>query len=84
MIILKDPEQARAMGLIGAKAQLTAGVADWPTFFSMLLQGTAGGGAILFAFITAWVFGREFSDHTAKELWPFPPHAGSSSPPSSC
>ena len=29
MIILKDPEQARQMGLLGAKAQLAAGTADW-------------------------------------------------------
>ncbi len=72
MIILKYPEQARAMGLISTKAQLTAGVADWPSFFGMLAQGTAVGGAILFALITAWVFGREFSDHTAKELLALP------------
>ena len=38
----------------------------------MLVLGTAIGGAILFAFITAWVFGREFSDHTAKELLALP------------
>jgi ABC-2 type transport system permease protein len=67
MVILKDPEQARQMGLIGAKAQLTAGTADWSTFFYVLLIGTAVGGSILFAFLTAWVFGREFSDHTVKE-----------------
>jgi len=73
MLIMKDPERARAMGLIGAKAQLlSAGVADWPSYFDFLSVGTAGGGAILFAFITAWVFGREFSDHTAKELLAVP------------
>jgi ABC-2 type transport system permease protein len=73
MIIMKDPERAREMGLIGAKAQLlTGGVADWPTYLGFLSVGTAGGGAILFAFITAWVFGREFSDHTAKELLALP------------
>jgi ABC-2 type transport system permease protein len=73
MIILKNPEQARAMGLIGAKAQLlTGGVADWPSYFEFLSLGTAGAGAILFAFITAWVFGREFSDHTVKELLAIP------------
>jgi len=69
MIIMKDPERARALGLIGAKAQLlSAGAADWPSYFGFLSVGTAAAGAILFAFITAWVFGREFSDHTAKEL----------------
>ena len=72
MIILKNPEQARAMGLISTKAQLTVGVADWPSFFGMLSQGIGIGGAILFALITAWVFGREFSDHTAKELMALP------------
>ncbi len=76
MVILKDPERARAMGLISVKAQLTAGVADWPTFFGILAQGTAIGGAILFAMITAWVFGREFSDHTAKELLALPTPRG--------
>ncbi len=72
MIILKNPEQARAMGLISTKAQLTAGIADWPSFWGMIAQGVAAGGAILFALITAWVFGREFSDHTAKELLALP------------
>jgi ABC-2 type transport system permease protein len=72
MIILKDPERARAMGLISAKAQLTGGVADWPTFFGILTQGAAIGGGILLAIITAWVFGREFSDRTAKELLALP------------
>jgi ABC-2 type transport system permease protein len=73
MIILKDPERARAMGLISVKAQLfTAGVADWPTFLDIMLQGTGIAGTMLYAFITAWVFGREFSDHTAKELLALP------------
>lgn len=72
MIILKDPEAARSMGLISAKAQLLAGVADWPTFFGILAQAVAVGGAILFAIVTAWVFGREFTDRTAKELLALP------------
>jgi ABC-2 type transport system permease protein len=67
MYILIDPERAREMGLIGMKAQLTAGSADWPTFLMVLLLGTAMAGAMLGAFITAWIFGREISDHTAKE-----------------
>ena len=77
MIILKDPEAARSMGLISAKAQLVAGVADWPTFFNVLGQAVAVGGAMLFAIITAWVFGREFSDRTVKELMALPTPRGS-------
>jgi ABC-2 type transport system permease protein len=68
MVILKDPERARALGLLGPKAQLTAGTADWPTFLNLLGQAMAVGGAILFAFLTAWVFGREFADRTVRSL----------------
>ena len=72
MIILKDPEQARAMGLISTKAQLTAGTAEWQSFFEIITIGLAAAGAILTALFTAWVFGREFSDHTAKEMLALP------------
>lgn len=72
MLILKNPDQARALGLLGLKAQLAAGVADWPTYLQVFLLGTAVAGGILFAFITAWVFGREFSDHTVKEWLALP------------
>jgi ABC-2 type transport system permease protein len=76
MIILRDPDAARTMGLISTKSQLVAGTADWPTYFDVLLQSMATGETILFAFITAWVFGREFSDHTAKEILALPTPRG--------
>ncbi len=76
MVILKDPERARAMGLISLKAQLVAGLADWPTFLEILRQGTAIAGAMLFAFVATWVFGREFVDRTAKELLAIPTGRG--------
>jgi ABC-2 type transport system permease protein len=66
MFILKDPARARRMGLIGAKAQLPAGVADWPTYLGVMAQAVAVGGPVLFALVTAWVFGREFADRTVK------------------
>ena len=72
MIILKNPEAARSMGLISTKARLTAGTADWPAYLGLLAQGVAAGGAFVFSIVTAWVFGREFSDRTAKELLALP------------
>ena len=72
MIILKDPEAARSMGLISTKAQITVGTADWPAFFGLITQAVAAGGMVLFSIITIWVFGREFSDHTVKELLALP------------
>jgi ABC-2 type transport system permease protein len=72
LVILKDPEFARKVGLIGAKAQLTMGAADWPTYLNFLALGTAMAGFMLFTLIGAWVFGREFSDHTVKDLLALP------------
>ena len=76
MIILKDPEFARRVGLISAKAQLMAGVADWPTFLDLLAQATAIGGIILFGFIGSWVFGREYADRTAQDWLALPTTRG--------
>lgn len=72
MIILKDPEQARQMGLLGTKAQLAAGAADWPAYFGLLTAATAVGGGLLWALVTSWAFGREFSDRTVKDLLALP------------
>ena len=72
MFIMKDPERAREMGLLSVKAQLAMSTADWATFFGVLTQAIAIGGVIVFSIVTAWVFGREFSDHTAKDLMALP------------
>lgn len=72
MIIIRDPEMARRLGIISAKAQIVAGSADWPTYLGILSQGTAVGGIMLFGFIGAWVFGREYTEHTIKDLLALP------------
>lgn len=72
MLVLKDPELARRLGLISTKAHMMAGDADWPTFFRLLAQATGGGGVVLFSLIGTWVFGREYSDHTVKDLLALP------------
>ena len=72
MIILKDPEAAKSLGLITTKAQIMAGTADWTSFFGFMAQAVAAGGMVLFSIFTIWVFGREFSDRTVKELLALP------------
>jgi len=72
MIILKNPEAAKSLGLITTKAQLLTGTAEWSSFFNFMAQAVAAGGMVLFSIITIWVFGREFSDHTVKELLALP------------
>ncbi len=72
MVVLRDPEMARRAGLITAKAQLTMGTADWQTYIKFLALATGAGGIILFGIIVSWVFGREYSDRTVKDLLALP------------
>ncbi|MBI4928719.1 MAG: ABC transporter permease, partial [Anaerolineae bacterium] len=72
MFIYKDPEFARQAGLVGAKANLIGGEATWPFYLNMFSQAIASGGIMLYILIIAWVFGREFSDGTAKDMLSVP------------
>jgi ABC-2 type transport system permease protein len=72
MVILKDPAAARRWGLLGAKAQLAAGVADAHTALGFLAQATGIGGLFVFGLVFVWVFGREFADRTVKDLLALP------------
>lgn len=76
MMILKDPDWARRFGLITAKAQITAGTADWPTYLGLLIQAVAVGGLIVFGLVAIWVFGREYSDRTVTDLLALPTSCG--------
>lgn len=73
MIILKDPILAQNNGLVGAKANII-GEASWPSYLNLLSQILAIGGIVIFGFVTSWIFGREYSDRTIKDLiaLPFP------------
>ena len=72
MVILKDPDTARKFGIIGAKAVIAAGQADWPSYHKMLIQITAIMGLLVYGFIASWTFGREYSDRTVKDLLALP------------
>ncbi len=73
MFIQKYPEIASKLGMIGTKASmLRFGKADWLTYLGLLTQTVAGIGLIGFGFVTSWVFGREYSDHTAKDMLALP------------
>jgi ABC-2 type transport system permease protein len=72
MFILQDPARARSLGLLGAKAQLGAGTADWPSYLALLAQTVAVGGMLVFGLVVIWLFGREFADRTVKDLLALP------------
>jgi ABC-2 type transport system permease protein len=72
MVILLDPERARRAGLLREKAALSGLSADWPGLLDFLGQMLAVGDLLLFAFIAAWVFGREAAEGTLRYLLALP------------
>jgi len=71
--VQKYPEIACKLGMIGTKAaMLRFGDINWQNYFGLLNQVIAAVGLIGFAFITSWVFGREYSDRTIGNLLALP------------
>jgi len=73
MFVQKYPEISAKVGLIGDKASLLRfGEPNWQNYFRLLIQGIAGVGLVGTGFVTSWIFGREFSDHTVKDILAIP------------
>ena len=72
IFIYKDPQLARQLGLLGTKANLVVGSADWPGYLNLLIEFTALGGFFFFCLAISWTFGREFTDGTLKDLLAVP------------
>lgn len=73
IFIAKNPELSRNLGLVGAKANLTAYyTTDWPAYLGLFALMIAAAGFFLFVLIISWVFGREFADGTLKDMLAVP------------
>jgi ABC-2 type transport system permease protein len=71
--VQKYPEISGKLGMIGTKANmLRFGKPDWSNFLGLLTQGIAAIGLMGFGFVTSWVFGREYSDRTVKDILALP------------
>jgi ABC-2 type transport system permease protein len=71
MFVAKNPELSSKLGIMGTKASMF-GKADWSAYFGLLAQSIAGIGLMGFGFVTSWVFGREYSDRTVKDILALP------------
>ncbi|MCB9231019.1 MAG: ABC transporter permease [Bacteroidia bacterium] len=45
---------------------------DWNSYLGILSQVVGVGGVMVFGFVASWLFGREYSDKTAKDLLALP------------
>ncbi len=71
MFVAKHPELAAKLGIVGTKATMI-GRSDWAGYFELLLLTMTSVGYIGFGFVSSWVFGREHTDRTLKDILALP------------
>lgn len=73
IFLSRNPAFAQKLGIVSAKANLVAySATDWSTYLGLIGEILAAGGFFLFVIATSWVFGREFSDGTVKDMLAVP------------
>ena len=78
LFVSRNPEISRKLGLISAKATLMSDLAaTWPAYLALFAQILAIGVMVLVVLAISWVFGREFTDGTLKDLLAVPVPRGS-------
>jgi ABC-2 type transport system permease protein len=70
--IYKNPDLSRQLGLIGTKANIVIGEVNWPAYLKIVKEVYAMGGFFIICMMISWVFGREFTDHTVKDILAVP------------
>lgn len=71
MLVALHPEYAGKSAILSTKATFIKKT-DWTSYFGLFLQIILTLGNIGFGVVTAWVFGREYSDRTFNDLLALP------------
>ncbi|NJK97832.1 MAG: ABC transporter permease subunit [Bacteroidales bacterium] len=72
MLLMKGNGSEGLSGAFKAKAILLSFEANWNSYLGLLSQAVGVGGVLIFGFVASWLFGREYSDGTAKDLLALP------------
>ncbi len=72
ILIIQDEEALAKAGGLAAKAQAMNFEGNWKSYYGVLTQAVGVGGVMVFGFVASWVFGREYSEGTAKDLLSLP------------
>jgi ABC-2 type transport system permease protein len=72
MLVMQNPQAMVKATLLNTKMQAMNISASWDALFMILTQGVGIGGIMVFGFIASWIFGREYSDNTVKDLLSLP------------
>lgn len=72
LLVFDSPEVADPAGALYKKAQIMQFSANWKSYLGLLTQAVGVGGVLVFGFVASWLFGREYSDGTAKDILSLP------------
>jgi ABC-type transport system involved in multi-copper enzyme maturation permease subunit len=72
MFLMKGNGSEGLSGAFKSKAVLMSFEANWNSYLGLLSQAVGVGGVLIFGFVVSWLFGREYSDGTAKDLLSLP------------
>lgn len=72
MLLMKGNGYEGLSGAFKSKAVLLSFEANWDSYLGLLSQAVGVGGVLIFGFVGSWLFGREYSDGTAKDLLSLP------------
>lgn len=70
VLVTRNPELASSSAMVSAKSSMIKD--DWASYFSLFIMLILTLGTIGFGTVTAWVFGREYSDNVVKDLLALP------------
>lgn len=68
VFVIASRAPQRSADLVADKAELLGAAATLPGFVRLLLTVYVAGGLVVTGVVSAWIFGREFSDRTALDL----------------
>jgi ABC-2 type transport system permease protein len=71
MYVTRHPEIAGRSATVSAKVSVL-GKGDWASFVNIMLQMVLTIGTIGFGLVTAWIFGREYSEKVIKDIIALP------------
>ncbi|MBX3238870.1 MAG: ABC transporter permease [Chitinophagaceae bacterium] len=72
ILVVQDNEAMEKASGFALKIKAMNFEANWKSYLNVLSQAVGVGGVLLFGFVASWIFGREYSDGTAKDLLSLP------------
>ncbi len=73
MFLIQNPELVPKSSILSIKVSMLSTPVNWGSYLSLYLtQGAGVAGIIAFGFVVSYLFGREYSDHTYRDLLSLP------------